>query len=157
MTPLSKTGFTLVEMLIGIVTASIVALTAGGMLVYTYRGVLRSSAMAELERDANIAVRTLDNTIRKASSSQTVVASTNTLRVVVSGQTNTFSVVGSNLLHYAAGGPANGVELIKGRLAGFSASYSGTPSSEVFVTLKLYDSISGARMTVSNLCIRLRN
>lgn len=59
-------GFTLVELLLGIVAAAILALTAGAILVNGYRGWQRAQRMAEVRRDTTVALRALDWTLRPA-------------------------------------------------------------------------------------------
>ena len=149
-----RAGLTLVELMLGMLTASILALTVGAMLVYNYQGMARSSSMAELERDAALAVGTLDSAVRAASN--VVAATTNKLQVSAGGNNRTFSVVGRSLL-YNPNGTSGGMVLITNRLSGFASRWTNAPSSEVFVTLNLFDSISGEAMLISNMCIRLRN
>lgn len=156
MTMRAKAGFSMAELVLGMLSAAILAVTVGSILFYMNKAVARNSAVADLERDALVALRTLDTAIRAASTNPAPVVTTNQLRIVAGGNTRTFSVVGGNL-YYNANGTSGGMELVgSGRLAEFSAQYV-TPPPRVLVTLRLTSNVSDVSMSVSNMCIGLRN
>lgn len=144
-------GFTLVELLIGMVAASILALTAGVLLVNSYRGWIRSLALADLEREGMVAVSAINYAVRGASTNG-LACGVDTL--TASGTVvNAFSVSSSNLI--VNGDTLN--PLVHGRLGKFVSSYSAVPVPSVQVTFELCDVQNNVKMTVSNMFIRLRN
>ena len=151
-------GFTLVELLIGVVAAAVLALTAGLMLVNTYQGWARGQGVVELERDAALAIQTLAVATRGACYTNTTpVTGTDTLVVTVPGNTvRTFSVQGRSLIYSHNGGS---MIVVSNRLAatkGFVSSYDSAART-ITVTLALYDQVTGLGMTVSNMNFRVRN
>lgn len=146
-------GFTIIELTIGIVAAAILALTAGTMLVNTYKGWIRDLAVADMERDAAVAIHTLDLAVRGASN---VVWNGSTLTVYTNATGRVFSTSGvsprGNLIF-------NGMTLVDGRLVTFTNSVS---AGMVKVTLTVAgidrnNVDTGVRMGVTNMSIRMRN
>jgi len=154
-------GFTVIELLLGVVLAAFLALTAGGLLVFASRGWLCSASMSEMEHDMAVTLHALDMAVRGASNSN-VVTGVNTLRVTAGGATKAFSRVG-NSLYYNLNGTAGGELVVNNRLdsrsgmTGFMSRFTNAPNNEVFVTINLYDPTSGEALAVSNLCLRMRN
>ena len=63
-------GFTIIELMVGMVASSIVALAAGSILYFTWIGWRDAGESVALQRDALVAVRTLEHIIRNASLAQ---------------------------------------------------------------------------------------
>lgn len=144
-------GFTLVELLIGMVAASVLALTAGSLLANTYRGWVRSLALADLERDGMVAVSAINYAVRGASTNGLVYG---VGILTVSGTVvNAFSVSSSNLIVNGD----NASPLVQGRMGKFVSAYSSVPAPSVQVTFEFCDSQHDVKMTVSNMFIRMRN
>ena len=148
-------GFTIVELLIGIIAAAILALTAGTMLINGYKGWVRSLALADMERDAAVAIHTLDLAVRGATNA--VPGTTLILTMASNGVTRVFSATGASpnkkSLAY------NGMTLVNGRLVSFASTVTG---SVVGVTMVLAGidqngQDTGVTMGVTNLYIRMRN
>jgi prepilin-type N-terminal cleavage/methylation domain-containing protein len=159
-----QSGFTIVELLIGMIAAAVLALTAGTMLVTSYRGWIRSLALADMERDAAVAIHTLDLAVRGAD--DVVLTGANTLRVrLANGTVRSFSAQWSgvpsrgSLVYYrdlAAGAP---MILVENRLVGFASSFT---SGVVRVTMTLEgidrnNQATGVTMGVTNMSIHTRN
>jgi len=158
-------GFTIVELLIGIIAAAILALTMGVMLANTYQGWLRSQALADLERDAAVAIHTLDLAVRGAASTVPGEVGVDKLKVVLpsGGIVREFSVAttsGRRSLVYNPDSPGGaGMVIVDRRLGSFVTSVT---SGVVRVTMTLVgidknDRDTGVSMGVTNLCIRMRN
>lgn len=136
-------GFSLVELMIGIVAAGILALTAGTLLASVYKGWARSMALADLERDAAVAIHTLDLAVRGATNAAwdgatlTVYWPTNAPKI--------FSTSGGSLSY-------SGMTLVDQKLESFSAPVTGRV---VWVTMALTN--ENVRMGITNMCIRMRN
>lgn len=159
----SQSGFTIVELLIGMVAALILASMAGVMLINTYRGWVRSLAVADMERDAAVALHTLDLAVRGAA--DTVQTGPNTLQVLMTnGTVRAFSAqwAGSpprgSLYYYPVLGQP-GMTLVDKRLGSFTTTVT---SDVVRVTMTLTgidqnNGDTGVMMGVTNMSIRLRN
>lgn len=150
----SQKGFSLVELMIGIVAASVLALTAGALLGSIYKGWARSVAMADMERDAAVALHSLDLAVRGATN---VVWSGSTLTAY--WPTNTTKVFTASGVSPRASLLCNGLTNVNGRLVTFTNSVI---SGLVRVTLVLagidnQNQDTGIRMGVTNMCIRMRN
>ena len=158
-------GFTIVELLIGVASASILALTAGAILVNAYQGWVRSLAMADMERDAAVAVHVIALAVRGASNAVPGEVGTDKLKVVIPPNSivRAFSVQtsgGQRSLVYNPNWP-NGASmvLVNGRLGTFQASVT---AGVVRVTISLsgidQNSVdTGVTMVVSNMTICMRN
>ena len=149
----SQTGFTVVELMIGILSASILALAVGIILANAYRGWVRGLAVADMERDASVAIHTLDLAVRGATN---VVGGVTLTVYDTNGISRVFSTTGvaprGSLLY-------SGMTLVNGRLVSFTNSVS---AGMVSVTLTLSgidqnNQDTGVRMGVTNMCIQARN
>jgi hypothetical protein len=139
-----KGGFTLIELMVGTVSATVLALVFSAVLIFGYRGWTRLKAEADMQTDADVAMRTMDRIVRGASNA-TWIAGTSTL-VVTNTSVHTFSKPssGSNLLW-------NTSTLIANRVGTFSCVKTG---SIVAVTLRLAEGLETMEMKYS---IFLRN
>lgn len=144
-------GFTIVELLIGMIAASILALAAGGLLSNTYRGWVRSLALANLEREAMVAVAAINYAVRSASTNGLV---TGTDMLTVSGTVvHAFSVSSSNLVdNNDYSNP-----IVKNHQGKFESAFFPAPTPVVRVTMEFSDPQNAVTMTISNMFIRLRN
>lgn len=149
-----KTGFTIVELLIGIIAAAILALTAGTMLMNGYRGWVRSLALADMERDAAVAIHTVDLAVRAATNA--VGGSTLTLTLASNGVTRVFSTTGVSPRKTLA---YNGMTLVDGRLESFASTVTGNVVgvTMVLAAIDRNGQDAGVTMGVTNLYIRMRN
>jgi len=138
----NKGGFTLVELMVGTVSAAVLALVFSAVLIFGYKGWTRLKAEADMQADADVAMRKMDYMMRGASNATWT---TPTLSLVLTnGATQTFSKSGSNLLCGAS-------TLIANRVGTFSCVVTG---SIVAVTLGL---VEGAETMEMKYSIFVRN
>jgi len=135
----SKSGFTLVELMVGTVSAAILAMVFSAVLIFGYRGWTRLKAEADMQADADVAMRTMDR-IAQGASNATWIAGTSTL-VLTNATIQTFSKSssGSNLMW-------NSSTLLTNRVGTFSCVVTG---SIVAVTLGLVEGSETMNMTYS--------
>lgn len=91
-------GFSLAEVMVALVSGSILALTAGSMLFYTYLGWRRSGQAVEIQRDASVAVALLSHSLRRTAAVNVTVAGSR-ITIVRPTVTEEFSVSGQDLIH----------------------------------------------------------
>jgi len=159
-----RTGFTIVELLIGITAAAILALAAGVLLMNTYQGWASASSAVELERDAAVAIHTLELAVRGASNTVTGEVGVDRLKVRnPDGVIRAFSVQTSNgrrsLLYNPADPGGASMILVDKRLGTFVSASTG---NMVCVSLALTgidqnNQDIGLVMEFSNVWIRMRN
>jgi type II secretory pathway pseudopilin PulG len=134
-----RRGFTLVELLAAMLGAGMLALTAGVMIVFVYRGWRDSNAAVEMQRDGMVAMVAMNKCLRETSSGrvtlglgQITVVSTNptlhTMRFYQSG--------GSLLYDPDTLIPNNEVRLVDNRVQSFTAAW-GTNQASVNIQLSL--------------------
>lgn len=115
-----KNGFSLVELMVGMVSASILALVFSAVLIYGSKGWWRLYHEAEMQCDADVAMRKMDKVIRGASNATWGVSGLSV--VMTNGAVHLFSKSGSwpngDLLYTPPGGSAT--LLIDNRLNTFS-------------------------------------
>jgi len=143
-------GFTIVELLAGMVAASVLAIAVGSVLFYAYRGWTVSSESVDMQRDGTIAMLTLSKRIRAAVPSGVSVSGSD-LSIARGGTTAVFRVTGADLLFDPnAAVSGDEVVLVDGRLSAFLP----TPFSEgVRIQMQLttgdenmaFDSVIGFR------------
>lgn len=93
----SKSGFTLVELMVVALAFSILALATGSMLVFGWQGWKRINDSVDMQRDASLAMYVMTREVRKSSSAN-ITDGNNQLGCVSPGGTNiTFTVSGGNL------------------------------------------------------------
>jgi Tfp pilus assembly protein PilW len=61
-----KKGFTIVELMMGMVASTIIAIAVGSMLYYGWLGWRQSMDAASMQRNAMLAMKTVENRIRNA-------------------------------------------------------------------------------------------
>lgn len=151
-----QSGFTLVELMVGLIAASILAVTAGLMLAQAYQGWIRAMAVADMERDAAVALHTLDVAVRGASNAVPN-ASGSTLTVDIPPYpSRVFSSSGTSprgSLSY------NGMTLVNGRLVTFTNSVAngGITITMTLAGIDRNNRDTEVRMGVTNLFIKMRN
>jgi len=64
MREMTKKGFTIIELMVGVVLSSILAITAGVMLYYIFSSWKNNSIAVELQRDATVAIDMMARRIR---------------------------------------------------------------------------------------------
>ncbi len=159
-----KTGFTVVELLIGVSAAAILALAAGSLLANTYRGWGRGVAAADMERDAAVAVHTLEIAIRGASNTVSGEVGVDKLKIRdPDGRIRSFTVAtasGRRSLLYNPGGPTGlPMVLVDQRLETFEAAATGK-MVRITMTVKGMGpdaQDTGLVMGYSNVWIKMRN
>jgi type II secretory pathway pseudopilin PulG len=94
-----KNGFTVIELMVGTVAASVLAITVSIMLFYGYLAWNRNSSFLELQRDATLSMQALTKSLRQASAAGVDLSQAN--QIVVSNQNtaveSSFYQQGSNL------------------------------------------------------------
>jgi len=143
-----QTGFTLVELTVGMLYASVLALTMGVLLYFNYKGLTQLQSVADMQRDGALAMNTMTRVIRDGSAtnmswvggySYLVVKTTNN----VEGWR--FAMTNSRLVSAVSGGST--MDLVRQGVTGFVCSL--TPSS-VVVRLNLTESPLNAGMNLTN-------
>ena len=97
----SKSGFTLVELMVTAVAFSILALATGSMLVFGWQGWTRINASVDMQRDASLAMHVMAREVRKCSRTNNMVNVTSGNDVLgcvrPDGTAIDFTVSGGNL------------------------------------------------------------
>ena len=95
-----NSGFSLVELMVGMVSSAILALVFSAVLIYGSKGFWRLNREAEMQRDADVAMRTMDRIARAASNATWNVGTSTLTLSLTNGTTQTFSkpTGSSNLL-----------------------------------------------------------
>lgn len=139
-------GFTLVELMVGMVSAGVLALVFSAVLFYGYKGWTRLRAEAAMQADANVAMRTMDRIGRAATNATW---SANTLSLSQTNGLNVqFSQTGSSLMQ-------NGSPLIASRVCAFVCAVTNIASRKtVLVTVRFAE---GSETNEMGFSIFLRN
>lgn len=137
-----RAGFSLIELIAGILAAAVLALTAGSMLWYGYLGWRRTGETVELQRDYRAAMDVLTRALRACpSTNMTFVSATAGLVFTCPGKPTARVYRSGNDLVYvpdtASGG--NSTRLIGGTLApnGFNVDLGASTSTVSSVLLML--------------------
>jgi len=94
-------GFTLVELMIGMASAAVLAVVFSALLFYGYKGWKQLRGEADMQADADVAMRTMDRICRTSSNAYWN-AGTATL-ILTNAPMHTFAKVGSNLVWSSSG------------------------------------------------------
>ncbi|MBN3037932.1 MAG: type II secretion system protein [Candidatus Omnitrophica bacterium] len=130
-----KRGFTIVELMVGIVVSSILALTAGTMLVFISLSWRRGTDSTELQRDATFAMDMFSRAIRPGHTSY-IQASGSTL---IAGA-KSFYLSGTSLWYDPdMGTTGDEVEIIKDKVSSLTFTKDPTAHS-VDINMVLQDS-----------------
>lgn len=154
--PEHNAGFTMVELLVALVAASILAITAGITLVYCYSGWCRNNAAVELQRDATLAMYRLSSAVRGASATDvnTPLAGQSAERLTI--QQTEFRVNEKHLLYDPNTGiDGDEVVIVDGRLKTFTVTNLSTGTG-VSIVLELQNENSD-EITITNATIAFRN
>jgi len=152
-----NSGFTIIELTIGMFAAAILALTTGCMLFYFYRGWMRMQTEADMHRDGALAMETMELAVRGASN-VTWNAGSGTLSVTNdAGVGVQFLRYGTASLVSRASGRSD-FPLVRSGVTGFTCTTNATINSGVskgMVNITLNLTIgSGARVLSSSVCPR---
>ena len=153
--PEHNAGFTMIEMLVALAAASILAITAGITLVYSHSGWRRNNAAMELQRDATLAMYRLSRAVRGASANDvtTPLAGQSAGRLTI--QTTEFRVDGDHLLYDPDTGiGGDEVVIVDGRLKTFTVTSLSTGIG-VSIILELQNE-NGNEITITNATIAFR-
>ena len=148
-----KHGFTIVELVAGVTAAAVLAITFGVVLVYGYRGWKNLHAMAEMERDATLTMRTISRVLRGAQTNDIRTANDWLIVSNVNGVSEQAFRLSSGRLVYTSNGLA-GMNLAQADVAEFSC----TPVTDgsLVVRLTLSNEAANVQMSLSNV-VTLRN
>lgn len=157
-------GFTLVELLIGMIAAAILALVAGVLMTNSCRGWQRNQASAGMERDAALAIHVLELAVRGASNAVAGEFGIDKLKVRnPDGVVRSFSVQtsgGLRSLYYNPNDPSGeAMVLVDKRLGTFDSAITAN-LVRVSLTLLAIDQnnqATGMEMGCSNVWIQMRN
>jgi type II secretory pathway pseudopilin PulG len=128
----ANSGFTLVELMAGMVSAAVLALVFSAVLIFGYKGWTRLKAEAAMQGDADVAMRTMDRMVRVASN---VTWSTPTLTLVLTnGVQQTFYKSASNLVWAASGMTTL---LVSNRVGTFVCVVTNTSGDKTIVAVTL--------------------
>ncbi|MEI6148828.1 MAG: hypothetical protein WCS01_06995 [bacterium] len=130
-----KTGLTIVELMVGMVAASVLALTVGAIMYYSYRGWASVQAVGNMERDGALAMQTVANAVRGAASSNLT---------SVAAQ---FAKQGDKLRYTRAG---VSMDLVRQGVQSFTNTISAS-SNQVTVVLNIREPTSGVSMIMTNV------
>ncbi|MBA7687323.1 hypothetical protein ES703_95784 [subsurface metagenome] len=156
--PEHNAGFTIVELIIALAAASILAITAGITLVYGYSGWRRNNAAVELQRDATLAMYRLSRVVRGASASDVntpFLAGQSAEQLTIQPTEFRVNVNGDCLLY----DPNTGVEgdevvIVDGRLETFTVTNLATGTG-MSITLELQNE-NGNEVTITNATTAFR-
>ena len=138
-----QSGFTLLEVMVGILCAGILALTMGSLLYFNYKGWKGLQAVADMQRDGSLAMNTMTRVIR-GSASANILAANNSPGLTNNVEGWRFSKVGGRLV-YVKGGA--GMDLTT-NVTGFSCA---SISTNVMVGLSLTESSMNTSMNMTNI------
>ena len=116
----SKSGFTLVELLIAIVASAIIALTAGTMIFFFFKAWRVENAAVEVQRDGTVTTEFLARKLR-AASLDNILISSQQIDILGTSGTNRFYVSENDFLfdpNPAAAGDE--IVLVSGQLTSFT-------------------------------------
>ena len=110
-------GFTLVELIAGMLSLSILALIAGTMLVFGYKAWSTNQTAIEVQRDASHAMDMMARAVRRAAPTNIAVEAAS-MKMETPDGTVAFKAEGTDLVYYhpSGGGTAN-MPLIEERLS----------------------------------------
>ena len=100
----SQNGITIVELLVGMMAAGVLVLTASIMLVNVSNACRRNRAGVDMQADGRVVMETIAQIVRSASYTNVDVYNLNDLRITVAGATKRIYSNGLNLLYVDSGG-----------------------------------------------------
>jgi hypothetical protein len=147
-------GFTIVELAVGMLAASILAVTLGVMLFVGYTNWTRTTRALDMQRDTTLAMQTLMRVLRGASLGGVDLSQSHRIDFTTNGVTQSFFQQGSNLLYnpnLTGGGTA--FPLVRDRMVPASFTVSNITKG-VGVSLQVRE---GSETMTLSAGIRLRN
>jgi hypothetical protein len=135
-----KMGLTIVELMVGMVAASVLALTVGAIMYYSYRGWASVQSVGNMERDGALAMQAVAKEVRGAASSNVVAVASR------------FAKVG-DVLRYTRAGVS--MDLVRQGVQSFTNIVSAS-SNQVTVVLNLREPTAGVTMSMTNV-VMVRN
>jgi len=154
--PEHNAGFTMVELLVALAAASILAITAGITLVYGYSGWCRNNAAVELQREATLAMYRLSRAVRGASATDVTTPLAGQSAEQLTIQSTEFRVNEEHLLYDPNTGiDGDEVVIIDGRLKTFTVTNLSTGTG-VSIILELQNENSD-EIAITSAIITFRN
>ena len=154
--PEHNAGFTMVELLVALAAASILAITAGITLVYGCSGWRRNNAAVELQRDATLAMYRLSRAVRGASATDVTTPLAGQSAEQLTIQSTEFRVNEEHLLYDPNTGiDGDEVVIIDGRLKTFTVTNLSTGTG-VSIILELQNENSD-EIAITSAIITFRN
>lgn len=133
----SRAGFTMVELMMSMLSVSILAMLVGSLLVMGHRSWIDGTRKVELQRDATLAMEAVGNRARASTKGELTVSSDN--KQLFFGDGSSVVWAGDQLILK----PENLV-LVREGVQSFQASIlAELPSEPVKVILQLFDAESG--------------
>lgn len=151
-----NSGFTLVELMAGLLATVVLAMTVWVMLVFSAGGWQRAQSLADMERDGSLAMRTMGQVIRNTPTSNQWVGASLRLNVYSNNTaqwsfTKTGAAGVSGSLVYATG--TRSVALVRTGVTAFACT---TVSNQVTVVLGLREPQGNIEMNMTNI-VSMRN
>ena len=140
-------GFSLVELIMGMIAAACLALTAGAMLWYGYLGWRRTGEQVAAQRDMRAAMDVLTRSLRMGSSATFTTGGVLTVQFS-DRPTATVSASGSNLVYRPDITTANQATLVNGTLQRFDVALAGSVAT-VTLVLRLDPGGLSNRVTIT--------
>jgi type II secretory pathway pseudopilin PulG len=138
-------GFSLIEVMVGMLSMAILVIVFSAVLFYGYKGWSRLKAEAALQSDADVVMRTMDRVGRVATN---MVVSGNTLIINQTNRVVQFTKSASNLLQVASGVTSM---LITNRVGSF-VNVVASDGETVSIKLKLVEGSETLDMQYSIFC-----
>ena len=148
-------GFTVIELVLGMAAASVLAVTMSMMLFFAYTTWSRNSRALEMQRDATLSMQTMAKSLRQASATGVDVSQVS--RLVVSNQgtatLTSFYQQGSDLFcNPALNSGGTPYRLVQGRLIPLGFTHSNITQG-VTLRLRLQDGAETLEMN-NSICFR---
>ena len=142
-------GFTILELLAGIISAAVLAMAMGSMLYYSYKGWQSMQSVAEMQRDGSLAMRTMTGAVRNGSTNMQFSSGQLLLRGTNGNIVWSFTQLGERLVATNSAIGAGRMDLVqKGVVAsGFSCTIISNKAS---IVLSLMNPADNSRMFFSN-------
>lgn len=133
----NRSAFSLVEMMVAMLSGSILLLLVGSLLILGHRSWLDGNRRVELQRDATLAMEAIGFQVRSAQSSAPTVSADNSTLFLGNGTSVSWS---GNQLIMNPGGTL----LVRDHVLSFQARIRDElPTQPVHVILQLFDATSG--------------
>ena len=142
-------GFSIVELLMGMLASSILALAIGSVMVYVWTGWVRNSASVEMQRDSTLAMRTIAREIRRTPVQN--IDDGVSLTCLNTNGTFVFTESGRNLIRQQGG---SSIILARGILIPGSFDSKVNPDESVTVNMTLN---TGADISKNTMTVYTRN